>query len=186
MRSFAFRRLLVTVVGAGFLVFASPARAGNDTLTTYGDIGQLAIPAIAGVIALVKEDDAEGLVQLGLTSVVTIGLTYGLKYSVDRERPNGGGQSFPSGHTASAFMGASFLHYRYGWEYGVPAYAAAALVGYSRVAADKHYWEDVVAAAVLANITAYIFTNTLNENVVIVPFANLRKKNFGITAAIRF
>ncbi len=115
-----------------------------------------------------------------------MGLTYGLKYSVDRERPNGGDQSFPSGHTASAFMGASFLHYRYGWEYGVPAYAAAALVAYSRVDADKHYWEDVVAAAVLANVTAYIFTDTLNENVVIVPFADLRKKNFGITAAIRF
>lgn len=181
------RHVLVTVVGAGFLLFASYARAGNDTLTTYGDVGQIAIPVIAGVIAGVKEEDSQGLVQLGLTSAVTMGLTFGLKVAVDRERPNnGGGMSFPSGHTASAFMGASYLHYRYGWEYGLPAYAASAVVGYSRVEADKHHWEDVVAAAVLANVTAYVFTDTLNEDVIIVPFIELRKKNFGIAASIRF
>ncbi len=189
MRRFAFRYLFVTVVGAGILIFTSQARAGDNALTTYGDIGQLAIPAIAGVLAIVKEEDSQGLVQLGLTSVVTMGITYGLKFAVDRERPNsnsGAGRSFPSGHTASAFMGASYLHYRYGWEYGLPAQAAAAVVAYSRVEAGKHHWEDVVAAALLANVTAYIFTDTLSEDVDILPFVDFRKKNFGITAGIRF
>ena len=75
MRRFAFRYLFVTVVGAAILIFTSQARAGNNALTTYGDVGQLAIPAIAGVIAIVKEEDSQGLVQLGLTSAVTIGTT---------------------------------------------------------------------------------------------------------------
>lgn len=185
--SFAIRRVLVTVIGAGFLLFASQARAGSDTLTTYGDVGQIAIPVIAGIIAVAKEEDSEGLVQLGLTSAVTLSLTEVLKIAVDRERPNnGGGRSFPSGHTARAFMGASYLHYRYGWEYGLPAYAAAAVVGYSRVNADKHHWEDVVAGAVIANVTAYVFTDALDADVVLIPFTDLRKKNFGITASIRF
>lgn len=183
---FAIRLALVGVVGAGLLLSAPQARAG-DTLTTYGDIGQFAIPVIAGITAIVKEDDYQGLLQLGVGSAVTMGVTHGLKFTVDRERPDGnGGKSFPSGHTAAAFMGASFLHYRYGWEYGLPSYAAAAVVGYSRIAADKHHWEDVVAAAVIANISAYIFTDTLDDNVVIVPFADIGKKNFGITAGIKF
>ena len=124
--------------------------------------------------------------QWGLTGVVTIGITSGLKVAVNRKRPNGGKWSFPSGHTASAFMGASFLHYRYGWEYGFPAYAVAAVVGYSRVNANKHYWSDVVAAAAIANVTAYVFADALNDDVYIFPYSDLQKKNFGITLGIKF
>ncbi len=107
-----------------FLVLFLPSQARSDALETYGDIAQLAIPGFALAASVVKKD-YEGVVQLGLTSGVTLGTTFALKYGVDRERPDGGGQSFPSGHTASAFMGASYLHYRYGWQYGFPAYAAA-------------------------------------------------------------
>jgi membrane-associated phospholipid phosphatase len=173
------------LLGACFLLAGSAVPVNGESLTSYGDIGQVAIPVVAGAITLIRED-TEGLLQLGLTSAVTIGVTYTLQYTIDRDGPDGGSQSFPSGHTANAFMGASFLHYRYGWKYGFPAYAAAAVVGYSRVEADKHYWGDVVGAALLANIVAYVFTDTLDEGVIIVPFTNLRKKNFGITARIRF
>jgi membrane-associated phospholipid phosphatase len=172
------------MLGAAVIFSASPLRAG-DTLTTYGEIAQIAIPAAAVSVAALKSD-GDGLLQFGATSAVTMGITYALKYSLDRERPDGGGQSFPSGHTASAFMGASYLHYRYGWEYGLPAYAAAAAVGYSRVEADKHHWEDVIAAAVIANLSAYVFTDTLEESVSIVPFTDWGKHNFGIMARFRF
>ncbi|WP_205527246.1 phosphatase PAP2 family protein [Solimonas sp. K1W22B-7] len=75
--------------------------------------------------------------------------TYGLKYAVDAERPNGGPRSFPSGHTASAFMGAEFIRKEYGWGWGVPAYLTAGWVGYSRVETHNHYWRDVVAGALI-------------------------------------
>ena len=39
---------------------------------------------------------------------------------------------------------------RYGWHYGVPAYMAATYVGWSRIDNDEHYWEDVIAGAVIA------------------------------------
>ena len=38
----------------------------------------------------------------------------GIKYLVNRSRPYGGDHSFPSGHTATAFMSATLLHKEYG------------------------------------------------------------------------
>jgi membrane-associated phospholipid phosphatase len=73
-----------------------------------------------------------------------------LKEIVREERPDHSGMdSFPSSSTASAFAAASSIQVRYGWNYGLPAYSMAAFVGYSRVAADKHHWQDVAAGAVI-------------------------------------
>jgi membrane-associated phospholipid phosphatase len=47
---------------------------------------------------------------------------------------------------------------RYGWEYGVPAYAAASFVAYSRVEANRHYPRDVIAGAGIGILSSYIFT----------------------------
>jgi len=83
--------------------------------------------------------------------------TYGLKYAIDAERPNGGGQSFPSGHTAAAFMGAEFIRKEYGWAWGAPAYAAASWVGYTRVESDNHYWRDVLGGAIIGVLANHDF-----------------------------
>jgi membrane-associated phospholipid phosphatase len=47
---------------------------------------------------------------------------------------------------------------RYGWEYGIPAYAAASFVAYSRVEAREHYAHDVIAGAGIGILSSYIFT----------------------------
>jgi hypothetical protein len=75
--------------------------------------------------------------------------TYGLKYSIDEQRPNGHGESFPSGHTAIAFAGAEFIRKQYGWGWGLPAYVSAGIVGWSRVEAGKHWTHDVLAGAAI-------------------------------------
>jgi hypothetical protein len=81
--------------------------------------------------------------------------TYALKYAINAKRPNGNGQSFPSGHAASAFMGAEFIRKHYGLGWGIPAYGAAAWVGYSRVESRKHYWRDVVGGALVGIAANY-------------------------------
>jgi membrane-associated phospholipid phosphatase len=78
---------------------------------------------------------------------------------VNAERPNGGGQSFPSGHASVSFSSAEFLRKRYGWGWGLPAYALASFVAYSRVEAGKHYTRDVVAGAALGGACSYLFTD---------------------------
>jgi len=159
--------------------------AGSDGLETYGDVAQIAIPGFAAVVSLAKKD-TPGLIQLGVGTGLSIGVVQGLKYGFDTKRPDGGSRSFPSGHTAGAFSGASYLHYRYGWKWGLPAYGAAAVVAYSRVEADKHYWYDVVAGALIANLIAYVVTDTLDESVVIIPILDRGKHNFGLLARFKF
>ncbi|MCV2402272.1 phosphatase PAP2 family protein [Marinomonas sp. C2222] len=130
----------------------------NDSVVRAGDNLQIGIPIVAGVISLLKEDNegtaewAEGVLWTGVA-------THTLKFAVDAERPNGNdNNSFPSGHTSAAFQGAAFLQMRYGWEYGLPAYAAASYVGYSRVHGEYHYWRDVAAGAALAVGIQYAIT----------------------------
>jgi membrane-associated phospholipid phosphatase len=75
-------------------------------------------------------------------------LVQGTKFSVGRLRPDGSdSQSFPSGHTASAFATATVVQQHFGWKAGVPAYAFAAFVGESRMASNKHYLTDVMVGA---------------------------------------
>src|ERR1041384_6481676 len=132
------------------------AHAG-DSIQTAGDILQFVLPATAAGLTLGYKDGT-GALQLGESAALPLGATYSLKYAVNETRPNGGSQSFPSGHASISFCAAEFMRKRYGWEYGIPAYAAASFVGYSRVEAREHYPHDVVAGAAIGILSSYIFT----------------------------
>lgn len=77
----------------------------------------------------------------------------GVKYSVGRLRPDGSRHnSFPSGHTATAFMTATMLHMEYGWRspwFSIGGYSAAALTGVSRIMNNRHWMTDVMAGAAI-------------------------------------
>ena len=128
-----------------------------DGIQTTGDVLQFVLPATAGGLTLGYRD-GQGALQLGESLAVTLGVTYALKYSIDERRPNGGSQSFPSGHSSISFSAAEFMRKRYGWEYGAPAYAAASFVAYSRVESREHYPRDVVAGAGIGILSSFIFT----------------------------
>jgi membrane-associated phospholipid phosphatase len=131
---------------------AAPARAGssNDGIEKAGVAISIALPAAAGGISLYK-NDWQGLAQLFTVTAATVGSAYLLKHVVHEERPDGSDdQSFPSDTAALAFAPANYLWDRYGWEYGAPAYAAAAFVGYSRVESKQHHWWDVATSAGMA------------------------------------
>lgn len=184
MRAERARRAVAAGLAAVWLA-AAPARAG-DGFEKFGDVMKYAIPAAALGISAGKRD-GEGVAMLAASAVPTFGLTYGLKAIVHEERPNGSGDdSFPSGHTAWAFWGASHLHYRYGWKYGLPAYALAAAVGGSRIEADEHYFHDVLASAVIANLSAYFLVDPANDRVFLWPYVDSRKRSFGVVARIFF
>lgn len=139
------------------LVVQGEANADDSTLQDVGDILQFAIPAAGGFYAL-GIDDKEGQLQFALGLGTQLVTTNTVKNLVDKTRPNRGKQSFPSGHTAGAFQGAAFIQRRYGWELGAPAYALAALTGYSRVEATKHDFWDVFGGATMGIASAYAWT----------------------------
>jgi len=144
--------LAVQWAGAG----GSRASAA-DGVETAGDILQFAIPATAAGLTL-SHRDGQGAMQLAESIALNVGVTYVLKYAIDEPRPDHGGQSMPSGHTSISFTGAEFMRKRYGWEYGLPAYAAASFVAYSRVEAHRHHPRDVIAGAGIGILSSYIFT----------------------------
>jgi len=90
--------------------------------------------------------------MLYVTSAAIMGVsTHFVKQGVGRMRPNNNGEnSFPSGHTASAFMAAEFLHQEYKdvnpW-IGYAGYFVATATGTLRMYNNKHWFSDVVAGA---------------------------------------
>jgi len=150
------KRLLLMLLVVG--VTACPiAVYASEGVTNAGDALAYALPAVA-VAATYFHDDGKGFMELGEAGATTAVVTYGLKYSINETRPNGEAYSFPSAHTSSSFTAAEFLRKRYGWEYGLPAYIAAAFVGYSRVEGNFHYTQDVLAGAAIGILSSYIFT----------------------------
>ena len=130
-----------------FAIAGTPAEAKNSGIADAGTIVAIALPITAATISATKSD-WDGILQMTVATAATVGTAFLLKKVVHEERPDGSdNKSFPSDTAALAFAPAQFLWQRYGWEYGVPAYAAAAFVGYSRVESKQHHWWDVVASA---------------------------------------
>ena len=126
-----------------------PASAQNKSIETAGDIVKFALPA-AGIGLNILRNDEDGALQLGVSWLGSYGTSLVLNELVKEQRPDRSSMdSFPSDSTATAFAAASSIQVRYGWNYGFPAYALAAFVGFSRVEADRHHWHDVAAGAVI-------------------------------------
>lgn len=85
-------------------------------------------------------------------------LTQGLKFAVDRTRPDGHPYSFPSGHTSSTFATAAVLARHFGWKAAVPAYGVATYVAASRLSENKHYLSDVIFGAGLGIVSGRAVT----------------------------
>lgn len=99
---------------------------------------------------------------VGFAGVATIAVITGVKQISNVERPDkSNSQSFPSMHTALAFVGAHSLFREYQhvspW-IGVAAYAVAATTGSMRMVNRKHWLSDVIAGAgvgILATEASY-------------------------------
>ena len=79
-------------------------------------------------------------------------LVNGIKYTAKEMRPDGSSaNSWPSGHTATAFVGATLLHKEYGltrspW-WSVAGYGVATATGVMRVLNNRHWISDVMSGA---------------------------------------
>ena len=79
-------------------------------------------------------------------------LVNSIKYTSREMRPDGSTRnSWPSGHTATSFVGATILHKEYGlthspW-YSVAGYSVATATGIMRVLNNRHWVSDVLSGA---------------------------------------
>jgi membrane-associated phospholipid phosphatase len=149
---------------------------GMQTLSNAANYSRLWL-GVAGVLALVggrsgRRAAAQGLVSLGVTSAF---VNIVVKRAGRRARPKRPAQqvaarvvrmptsdSFPSGHSASAFAFSTGVGS--GWPLvAVPLHAAAGAVAYSRVHTGVHYPGDVVVGSILGTIMAQLTTHALDR-----------------------
>lgn len=92
------------------------------------------------------------LTSTAVSGMFAITFAEGIKNTIGRTRPNSPFKrnSFPSGHTLSAFCSATILSEEYKslspW-YSIGGYTTASLVGVSRVLNNRHWASDVLAGA---------------------------------------
>lgn len=152
---------------------ALPATAGGDYTTDElaADVITGTMPLAAFAIAHYKDDGA-GEGQFFRSNAASLLLTTTLRVAFNEtswgERPNGNQYAFPSGHVAFVTAQAAFLQERFGWQYGLPAYALVGYVAWVRVDTDHHRWRDVVAGAALSMATAKLFV-TPHDAVHVAP-----------------
>lgn len=133
-------------------------------------------------------------------SYATMGILVNtMKFSFKEKRPdNSAHNSFPSGHTATAFMGAEFLYKEYKdvspW-IGYAGYAIATTTGYLRIYNNRHYFNDVVAGAcigILSTKLSYwlypkIFKKSeCHEQVTVVGLPYYSKEGLSFNVCILF
>lgn len=143
---------------------ASQVQTGMPNFgATVDDYLQYAPFAAQGIMALCGVDGSSGgLLEVITADALSISMmaaaVYGLKYTVSRTRPNGEDDvSFPSGHTAKAFLGATLLAHEYGhispW-IPIAGYSVATATGVLRVLNNYHYVSDVLVGAAIGILTA--------------------------------
>ncbi len=126
-----------------------------------------------------------------ISNLLTMGITYGLKYATNKTRPNGSTHSFPSGHTTFAFANATVLYNEFNKTSPVLAYsgyAFAITTGTFRMINNKHWFSDVLVGAgigILVTNLVYYFEPLKNfnpfkksKNIVLIPQSNYGNYGF--------
>ena len=179
-----------------------------DAISTAGAYTSLILP---GISVLGHMDDGKVLMRYALmygeSFLLTTATKELMKRTIDRNRPywyfgeippgeeDDYQNSFPSGHTSYAFMGATFLSYtfskeypksRFKWPVVAGSYAIATGVGVLRIRSGNHFFTDVIAGAAIGSFFGWIIprlqlkTGDEQTNISLYP------RNNGLSLEVRF
>lgn len=173
----------------------NPKRLTLDDFTQYAPTLSVYALDLCGVKGL--HEPVDQTIILATAALLMGGTVYTVKRLAQVQRPDGSSfNSFPSGHTATAFMGAEFLRREY-WKVspwiGVAGYAVAAGTGFFRMYNNRHWFSDVIAGAgigILSVEAAYwlypiitkaIFKKRYRQNIYLAPYASNREKGLSLS-----
>lgn len=202
-KKFKFKQLIIPTVLIGYGVIGiesdglkfinsgikEEVNENIDEKITIDDFSQyLPAASVYGLNAIGikgKHNFKDRTIILGTSYLLMSASVLSLKSITKVERPDGSAfNSFPSGHTATAFAGAEFLWQEYKdvsvW-YGISGYIVAAGTGAFRIYNDKHWLTDVVAGAgigILSTKVAYWINPFMQEKI----FKSKEKKTTSIMA----
>ncbi len=131
---------------------------------------------------------------------IMISISECFKHTVEEGRPNSplAFNSFPSGHTATAFTGAELLRIEYGNKMGIASYTFASGIAFMRLFNNRHWLNDVVTGAGIGILSARIGSWLLpletrlfkldrgKHNLSVIPTCNPSDQHFGATIFAEF
>lgn len=107
-----------------------------------------------------RSSRTDAIVMSLLNNITVCALVTPMKRVFTEWRPDGSSNhSFPSGHTATAFAGATMLDYEYRHQsiwYPIAGYASATATGLLRVVNNRHWLGDIVAGAAIGYCSSRI------------------------------
>lgn len=155
-----------------------------DNYTQYAPLALAAGLNFAGVEG--RSDHARFLASSAMAYGIMAAIVNPIKYSAKEMRPDGSTRnSWPSGHTATAFVSATILHKEYGltrnpW-YSVAGYGIATATGVMRVLNNRHWVSDVLSGAgigIISTELAYGFSDLIFKG------KHLKRNNLATTSDI--
>jgi len=219
-KSSVYRQLIIptVLVGYGVLGFANDGikdinysvrsqvdkrLAGGTSIDDYSRYTPVVSVYALNLAGIKGKHNYKDLTVIVATShLIMVGAVMGLKSAAKVERPDGStDNSFPSGHTATAFAGAEILWQEYKdvspW-YGVAGFVVASGTGVLRIYNNRHWLTDVTTGAgigILSSKLAYwlhpfiqktLFGSKEEKKVtgMVMPFYNGQQTGLG--AVIRF
>jgi hypothetical protein len=165
-----------------------------DNITQYVPAASVYALNVLGIEG--KNNFKDRTLILATSYLLVAGTTLPLKSITKVQRPDGSSfNSFPSGHTATAFAGAEFLWQEYKdvsiW-YGISGYIVASGTGLFRIYNNRHWLTDVAAGAgigILCTKTAYwlypkmqkmFFKKETKTALLVSPFYNGNQMGIGL------
>lgn len=163
------------------------------------------LPTVAnmglGLVGVKSKHDLKERTAITATAYLLMAaMVNGMKYTVREKRPDTNARnSFPSGHTATAFMGAELVRMEYGNGIGAAAYVTAGAVAFLRLYNDRHWLNDVIAGAGIGMLSARLafwlmpferklfgWKPSVADNMCVVPVYYSEDKGIGLMFSARF
>jgi hypothetical protein len=170
---------------------------GSVVLRQFGEY-TVQVPALAAVYAVsLWTDDECCLHEFSKSAISAYALsamyTVAIKGITNTSRPTTefqhGRYGFPSYHASSTFSLAAVVDEYYGWQWGVPAYVMAGLVGWSRIDQREHDLSDVLFGAVLGVVVGKTVAAVHLErysNLRVTPYFDPVTRASGVTVDTKF
>ncbi|WP_394759078.1 phosphatase PAP2 family protein [Flavobacterium sp.] len=146
------------------------------------------------------KNDFKDKTVISATSYLIMGIAVNsIKITAHVQRPDSTNvKSFPSGHTATAFMGAELLHQEYkdvSLLYSFSGYFVASATGIFRLYNNKHWFSDIITGAGIGILSAKagywlyptvskLFTNKKESNTKtsFIPYYDGKMTGFGLVS----
>lgn len=131
-----------------------------EKMQRWGDVIQYALPwAAISILAFTGDTAAAWAWLYGCAATMLLVTVFKNLFNLTPlgRRPNGGKNSFPSGHTAGATLGAAFILFQFGLLAAIVPIVLAVVTGVSRIVSNNHWPRDVIAGAAIATAVMYYF-----------------------------